>query len=59
MFELELFQEKKPFKAEKPTQESNNKLYLGYEGDFKMTKIKATYQNKEVPIVVTKFPEKK
>lgn len=58
MFELELFQEKKPFKAEKPTQESNNKLYLGYEGDFKKTKIKATYQNKEVPIVVTKFPEK-
>ncbi|WP_445716494.1 Ig-like domain-containing protein [Flavobacterium sp.] len=58
MFELELFQEKKPFKAEKPTQESNNKLFLGYEGDFKNTKITAAYQDKEVPIKVTKFPEK-
>lgn len=58
MFELELFQEKKPFKAEKPTQESNNKLYLGYEGNFKNTKVTATYQNKEVPIKITKFPEK-
>lgn len=58
MFELELFQEKKPFKAEKPTQESNNKLFLGYEGDFKNTKITASYQDKEVPIKVTKFPEK-
>ena len=58
MFELELFQEKKPFKVEKPTQESNNKLFLGYEGDFKNTKIIASYQDKEVPIKVTKFPEK-
>ncbi|MFM7895474.1 MAG: Ig-like domain-containing protein, partial [Flavobacterium sp.] len=58
MFELELFQEKKPFKAEKPTQESNNKLFLGYEGDFKDTKITAKYDNKEVPIKVMKFPEK-
>ena len=58
MFELELFQEKKPFKADKPTQESNNKLYLGYQGDFKNTKVTASYQNKEVPIKITKFPEK-
>ncbi len=58
MFELELFQEKKPFKAEKPTQESNNKLFLGYEGDFKDTEITAKYDNKEVPIKVMKFPEK-
>ncbi len=58
MFELELFKEKKKFKAEKPTQESNNKLFLGYEGDFKNTKITASYNNKEVPIKVVKFPEK-
>ena len=58
MFELELFQEKKPFKADKPTQESNNKLYLGYQGDFKNTKVTASYQNKEVPIKITKYPEK-
>ncbi len=58
MFELELFEEKKPFKADKPTQESNNKLFLGYEGDFKNSKITASYDNKEVPIRITKFPEK-
>ena len=58
MFELELFEEKKPFKADKPNQESNNKLFLGYEGDFKNSKITASYDNKEVPIRITKFPEK-
>lgn len=58
MFELELFQEKKSFKAEKPTQESNNKLFLGYEGDFKNTKVSASYNNKEVPIKIGKFPTK-
>ena len=58
MFELELFQEKKPFKTFKPTQESNNKLFLGYEGDFKNTSIIATYDNKEVPIKIVRFPEK-
>ena len=58
MFELELFQEKKPFKADKPSQESNNKLFLGYEGDFKNTKITASYNNTQVPIKIAKFPEK-
>ncbi len=58
MFELELFQEKKPFKTFKPTQESNNKLFLGYEGDFKNTSISASYNNKEVPIKIARFPEK-
>ena len=58
MFELELFQEKRPFKAEKPTQESNNKLFLGYQGDFKNTSITASYNNKEVPIKIGKFPSK-
>jgi hypothetical protein len=58
LFELELFEEKKAFKADKPSQESNNKLFLGYEGDFKNSKITATYDNKEVPIRITKFPEK-
>ena len=58
MFELELFQEKKTFKADKPSQESNNKLFLGYEGDFKNTKITASYNNTQVPIKIAKFPEK-
>ena len=58
MFELELFEEKKPFKVDKPTQESNNKLFIGYKGDFKNTTISASDGNKEVPIKVTKFPAK-
>ncbi len=58
MFELELFQEKKTFKAEKPSQESNNKLFLGYEGDFRNTTITASYDNKVVPIKISKFPTK-
>lgn len=58
MFEIELFQEKKLFKAVKPTQESNNKLFLGYEGDFKNTKITASSGNNEVPIKIAKFPTK-
>jgi hypothetical protein len=58
MFELELFEEKKPFKADKPTQESNNKLFMGYKGDFKNTTITASDGAKEVPIKVTKFPAK-
>ena len=58
MFELELFQEKQPFKADKPTQESNNKLFLGYEGDFRNTKVTASYCNTEVPIKIGKFPSK-
>ena len=58
LFELELFKEEKVFKVEKPTQESNNKLFLGYQGKFKNTKIKASYNNKEIPIRIAKFPSK-
>lgn len=56
LFELELFKEEKVFKVEKPTQESNNKLYIGYQGKFKNTRIKASYNNKEIPIRIAKFP---
>jgi len=58
MYELELFAEKPKFKAEKLTQESNNKLFLGYSGDAKNTKIKAKNKGKEIPIKLTKFTEK-
>ncbi len=58
MYELELFAEKSKFKAEKPTQESNNKLFLGYAGDAKNTKVSAKNNGKEIPIKLTKFPEK-
>ena len=58
MYELELFAEKAKFKVEKPTQESNNKLFIGYSGDAKNTKVTAKNNGKEVPIKLTKFTEK-
>lgn len=58
MFELELFQEKKRFKVDKPTQESNNKLFMGFYGDVKNTKVTAKNNGKEIPIKLTKFSEK-
>ena len=59
LFELELFKEKTVFKAEKPIQQSNNKLFMGFEGDPKGAKITATDGANEVPLIMTKFPEKK
>jgi hypothetical protein len=58
VYELELFAEKPIFKAEKPTQETNNKLFMGYYGDAKNTKITAKNNGNEIPIRITKFPEK-
>lgn len=58
VYELELFLEKPEFKAEKPTQETNNKLFLGYSGDAKNTKVSGKSNGKEIPIRTTKFPEK-
>ena len=58
IYKLELFAEKLPFKAEKPTQESNNKLFLGYYGDAKNTKVTAKNKGQEIPIRLTNFPEK-
>lgn len=58
MFELELFQEKQSFRAEKPTQESNNKLFMGFKGDIKNSTITASYNNTEIPIKISKFPVK-
>lgn len=57
LFELELFKEIIPFKAEKPIQQNNNKLYMGYEGNPEGVKITATDGINNVPIVTTRFPE--
>jgi uncharacterized protein (DUF2141 family) len=57
-YELELFAEKPVFKAFKPTQESNNKLFMGYEGNPKNLKVSAKKGNKNIPIKMAKFPEK-
>ena len=57
-YELELFAEKPVFKVFKPTQESNNKLFMGYEGNPKNLKVSAKKGNKNIPIKMAKFPEK-
>lgn len=57
-YELELFAEKPSFKAFRPTQESNNKLFMGYEGNPKNLKVSAKKGNKNIPIKMAKFPEK-
>lgn len=58
LYELELFSEVMPFKAEKPTQESNNKLFLGHFGTAKNTKVTAKNKGNDIPIRITKYPEK-
>jgi len=58
IYKLELFAEEVAFSANKPTQESNNKLYLGFDGNAKNTKVTAKSNNKEIPIRFTTFPEK-
>jgi uncharacterized protein (DUF2141 family) len=56
-YELELFAEKPQFKAYKPTQESNNKLYLGYEGNAKNLKVTAKKRGENIPLRLTKYPQ--
>uniref|UniRef100_UPI004049C995 Ig-like domain-containing protein n=1 Tax=Flavobacterium sp. TaxID=239 RepID=UPI004049C995 len=58
LFELELFKEVNSFKARKPTQESNNKFFIATEGNTENIKITAKAIDKDLPIVVTKYPEK-
>lgn len=58
LFEMELFKEKVNFKAERPYQQTNNKLYMGFEGEPKGAKITATDGVNSVPLVMTKFPKK-
>ena len=58
LYQLELFQEKAAFKAEKPIKQSNNKFYIGYQGDYKTTKVIGKKDNNEIPFFVTQFPEK-
>lgn len=58
VFELKLFKEVLPFKAQKPIQVTGNRLLFPYEG--KTNGIKLTLKNKgtELPIIVTKSPKK-
>jgi len=62
LYELELFQEITPFKAFKPTQETGNRLLMGYEGKKPDTnskpKITLKHNNEILTSIVTKVPKK-
>jgi hypothetical protein len=58
LFELKLFKEALPFKAQKPYQASGNRVVLPYEG--KTNGIKLALKNKaaDVSTIITQFPKK-
>jgi len=62
VYELELFKEVLPFKANKPSQVSGNRLIVGYEGNPKSNGelAKLTLKNKDeiVPTIITKLDQK-
>lgn len=59
VYTLSLFAEKNEIKTYTPTLESNNKLFLGYEGDAKNVKLFTKKNNIETPLRFTKSPDKK
>ncbi|THF49449.1 hypothetical protein E6C50_11925 [Flavobacterium supellecticarium] len=60
IFRLDLFKEELAFKAEKPTQETSNKLIMGFEGKEKAKNTKITVFKGGEPLtsVITKYPSK-
>lgn len=58
VFELELFKEIAILKVDKPTQESTNKFYMGFEGEIKKAKITASNGKENIPIRLMNFPIK-
>ncbi|QBZ96977.1 Ig-like domain-containing protein [Flavobacterium sangjuense] len=58
VFEVELFKEKLPFKAIKPTQDSGNKLIMGYEGDPKNIKVTVKNGSEIIPSLITQIQKK-
>ena len=62
LYEIELFKEINPFKAFKPTQETGNRLLLGYEGNAteanSRPKITLKNNNEILPSIVTKMAKK-
>lgn len=55
---LNLFKEVLPFAVQNANQSSGNKIIVGYQGDVKKVKITARNNQKEIPIKVSKFPQK-
>lgn len=58
IYSLELFEEKRAFKAEKPTYISSNRLVMGYQGSPKGLKAEIKNAGTVVPNVITNFPDK-
>lgn len=58
-YDLNLFAEKSEIKTYSPTLESNNKLFLGYEGDAKNVKIFTKKNNIETPLRFTNSENRK
>lgn len=62
IYEIELFKENLKFKAFKPTQESGNKLFMGYEGNIDSKKsipeINLKNFNEKISSIITKYPKK-
>lgn len=60
IYQLELFKEKRPDKALKPVQFNSNRLYAGYEGDYRGMKIvvKNSDGTETLPSVITKVKDK-
>ncbi len=58
IFEVELFKEKVPFTAIKPTLGSGSRLLMGYEGNPKDVKVNVKNGAEIIPSVVTHFPKK-
>lgn len=58
VFQLELFKEKLPFNALKPSQASGNRILLPCEGNPKNIKVVLKNKQEVLETIVTKFPEK-
>jgi uncharacterized protein (DUF2141 family) len=58
VFEVELFKEKVPFSSIKPTQASQSRMLMGYEGNPKETKVTVKNGSETIQSVVTNFPKK-
>lgn len=60
LFEISLFQEKSAFKAIRPSQQTKNKILLGYEGSFDNEKPEITLKKSDSIIqhIITKVPQK-
>ncbi len=58
LYEIKLFKEIIPFKAQKPTLASGNKLLMAYEGDPAGLKSELRNGTAVIPTVLTKVPQK-